>query len=76
MDIYKELKTVRSEELLDTLVWGYSTRWLKSPEFLDGMKHGFRVAGKSGWELVPPAWLREYRKYLKSKGKINGKRHR
>lgn len=57
--MYKPLKEATPEELLDAAIWFWEHTADDHSDFVAGMREGFAIAQKDGWEHVAPAWLRE-----------------
>ncbi len=57
-DPYANLKKATSEELLKAVIQSLQNAGC-DPGFIAGIRYGFYLTQKDGWEHVPPVWLKK-----------------
>jgi len=57
-EAYAELVTATSQELLEASILFYNQHNIEAERWI---RLGFALAQCQGWELVAPAWLRDWR---------------
>ena len=62
-DVYDELKTATTEELLLAMAWCYEEQAGRL-EYAAGLRMAVKVLQPEGWKQLAPAWLKEYRETL------------